>query len=137
MKVGFTGSRRGMSEAQERAVATFLEQMRELSEAHHGDCVGADAAFHGLCLARGVQVHVHPPTDPKHRAFCSGADSEAPARGYQERNRDIVDASEALIATPGGFREVTRSGTWATIRYAKKAGRPVFLVFPDGMVLEE
>lgn len=49
-----------------------------------------------------------------------------------ERNRDVVDASDVLLACPGGMAEEQRSGTWATIRYARKAGKPVVIVWPDG-----
>jgi hypothetical protein len=46
-----------------------------------------------------------------------------------ERNRDIVDATVALLAGPDGNRERQRSGTWATVRYARGIGnRPVAIL---------
>ena len=42
-----------------------------------------------------------------------------------------------LSATPGGFKEELRSGTWACVRYARKADRPVHIVWPDGKVNAE
>jgi hypothetical protein len=45
-----------------------------------------------------------------------------------------VDASQLLVAAPSGTTELRRSGEWATIRYARKLGRAIWLVFPDGTV---
>lgn len=47
-------------------------------------------------------------------------------------NRDIVAETDELIATPKGFQEERRSGTWATVRYALKARKPVTVIWPDG-----
>lgn len=52
-----------------------------------------------------------------------------------KRNHDIVDATEWLIATPKKFEEI-RSGTWATVRYAKKVKKPVTIIWPDGSIEE-
>src|SRR5690606_39175520 len=48
------------------------------------------------------------------------------------RNKHIGESSEVLVATPATKKEVMRSGTWSTIRYALKMERPVFVVYPDG-----
>ena len=48
---------------------------------------------------------------------------------YLDRNRDIVDACEVLLATPDG-PERLRSGTWSTVRYARKIGKPVEVRLP-------
>lgn len=56
-----------------------------------------------------------------------------PCRPPLERNRTIVDECEVLVACPAG-PEVTRSGTWSTIRYARRIGRPVVIIYPDGSV---
>jgi hypothetical protein len=45
-----------------------------------------------------------------------------------------VDQTEVLIATPRGFKEELRSGTWACVRYPRKAGRPMHIVRPDRSV---
>jgi hypothetical protein len=52
-----------------------------------------------------------------------------PEREYLQRNRDIVDATDVLLAAPDGPERV-RSGTWSTVRYAYRAGRGVLLVMP-------
>ena len=47
---------------------------------------------------------------------------------------EIVDESDFLIGTPKGFCEELRSGTWSTIRYARKKGMEITIVYPDGSV---
>lgn len=51
-----------------------------------------------------------------------------------DRNRAIVDGCEVLIACPREPSEEPRSGTWATIRYARTVSRAVVVVYPDGSV---
>ena len=111
----------------------FVELLSELNatEFHHGDCIGADAEAHRGALALKIPVYVHPPTVANKRAFCEGADFFHPAEDYLYRNRRIVDSTEILIAAPRTSREMLRSGTWATIRYARKRGRPIYLITPD------
>ena len=48
--------------------------------------------------------------------------------GFTEtRNKDIVNSCDILIACPENDKEVIRSGTWSTIRYAKKINKTVLL----------
>ncbi len=101
---------------------------------HHGDCIIADNVAHRIAKALSWRVEIHPPDNPTKRAFCKHADLIHPEKPYLERNRDIVDASEALIATPAENAELARSGTWSTVRYARKKAIPVYIVFPDGSV---
>ncbi len=68
-RVGFSGTRNGMTPPQARSVAELLSPYGWL---HHGDCIG-----------------------------------------------------------PAGLTE-SGGGTWATARYARKIGKPVTLVLPDG-----
>ena len=44
-------------------------------------------------------------------------------------------ATDTLVAAPKEDEEVVRSGTWATVRYARKAGRVVLVVRPDGTIV--
>lgn len=50
---------------------------------------------------------------------------------YLVRNKDIVNASEGMLAAPRGPEEL-RSGTWSTIRYARKCRKKVLIMWPDG-----
>lgn len=102
-------------------------------ELHHGDCIEADAEAHEIARALGWHIVGHPPTNPHKRAFCQFDEARPPAP-YLVRNRHIVNETTALLATPRSFAEVIRSGTWATIRYARKLGRPVIVIYPNGSV---
>jgi predicted Rossmann fold nucleotide-binding protein DprA/Smf involved in DNA uptake len=58
-------------------------------------------------------------------------------RSYLSRNRDIVRDTEMLVATPGEEAEHLRSGTWSTVRFARKLGRSVWVILPNGTVRRE
>jgi len=55
-----------------------------------------------------------------------------PEADYLARNHFIVAYSEELVAAPKSNKEELRSGTWATIRYARKRKRMVTIIYPDG-----
>jgi cytosine/uracil/thiamine/allantoin permease len=77
------------------------------------------------------------------RAFCdrrwsAAADFTVLEPGpYLWRNHQIVDATAALLACPFEFEEQLRSGTWATVRYARTLGRPIRFFWPDGTTTAE
>ena len=132
MIVGFTGTRWGMTGEQSATVLRLLNQT-EANEGHHGDCVGADEQFHTICHMAGVLTVVHPPEDDKLRAYCKGYWKIEEERPYLVRNRVIVDTCDFLIAAPREEYEpaVYRgSGTWATIRYARRSKRRFRIVWP-------
>jgi hypothetical protein len=139
--IGFTGTRHGMTEAQKRAVGAFLASSFELDSflmGRHGDCVGADAEFHDMVKALGdpACVTIHPPVDEALRAFKAGDfkgnDTLLPPKTHFARNRDIVDKSDFLLATPRDSSEQQFGGTWYTVNYARKKGKPVVIFWPDG-----
>lgn len=135
ISVGFTGTQRGMTGPQLESVMHLLDSLKPVV-VHHGDCIGADAAFHDLCNQQNISIIIHPPSQNRKRARCRGPNvTILPSKTFLARNRDIVDACEFLIAAPFEEKEVLRSGTWATVRYAKKIGRPVYLVIPSGKVI--
>lgn len=101
------------------------------TEFHHGDCIGADAQAHQIATALRVWRVVHPPEDANKRALCFG-DRYMPAKPYLVRNREIVDVSDLLIAAIKEDAEELRSGTWSTIRYARKTRKPVLIISPSG-----
>jgi len=131
MHVGFTGTRKGMTLEQKSSLFAVLNELAGMCDGqlvvHHGDCVGADSDFHNLVSFRIV---VHPPRNYKARAWCEG-DEMRNEKDYIARNHDIVDESACLIATPDG-NERLRSGTWATVRYAKATNKYIWIIYPDG-----
>lgn len=133
MRLGFTGSREGMTPHQVDGVMNFItEYENNITEVHHGDCVGADEEFDALCIAHlpNAKRCIHPPRDPKLRAWCqaTGATTYEPAE-YHMRNRTIVKMSDRLLCTP---RRQQGGGTWYTIYYAREWGVPAHIFFPDG-----
>lgn len=119
-RIGFTGTQKGMSDKQKEALKNFLGLFNGEFELHHGDCVGADAEAHEIALELGGVVVIHPPEDWSKRAFCEDCIARREEKPYLQRNHEIVDECHNLVAAPLTDKEVLRSGTWATIRYAKK-----------------
>lgn len=140
IKVGFTGPRTGMVVRQWRNLVHWLQTTSwlgmRIAEVHHGCCVGSDVEFVMAVLdtvfckivahpsnidaltdkwALNVSSIVHPPLPPL------------------QRNPNIVDAGDVLLTTPKGPEEL-KSGTWATIRYARKTGKRIVTFWPDGRV---
>ncbi len=131
MILGFTGTRAGMTEAQRKRTERIIDELSP-DQAVHGDCVGADSQFHALCLDRSIPIVIYPCDIPHQRAHCEGALTTYPPQDPILRNHSIVILCDLLLATPKGNREVVRSGTWATIRYASKRGKKICIVYPDG-----
>jgi len=139
MKLGFTGTQNGMTPPQLLKVAQFIIA-NKLSESHSGDCIGADKEFLTLVQMGNknknfnhIKTIGHIPDNDSKRAF-GAYDEERIPKSYLDRNHDIVDESDTVIATPFEKDEQLRSGTWATIRYAKKQGKPVTIFLPDGTI---
>jgi len=100
-----------MSSKQLDAFAAVLKTYA-IDEFHHGGARGADTEADAAVklIAPLAAVHVLRPK----------------GRGDElARNRVIVSRVDVLIAAPLQDEEITRSGTWATIRYARAAGKPV------------
>lgn len=142
MAIGFTGSRDGITTRQEEELEVLLRAhwmlfapspRRPSPVLHHGDCVGADETAHTVGRRLDFWVVIHPPKVDTYRAFCEG-DEYRPNRDYMVRNHAIVAESEVLIACPSTATEELRSGTWATVRRARKVGKRVFLILPSGTI---
>lgn len=134
MIIGFTGSRDGMSYAQVVAIYTLLQEHKP-DKVAHGDCVGADKDFHSIAEYLKIRVKGYPPINPKLRAFTE-CDELAEEKEYLVRNKDIVNESDLLIATPKEYSEQWQGGTWSSVRYAKKQKKPVIVVWPNGLTEE-
>jgi hypothetical protein len=128
MKVGITGTQQGMNARQRQLLHMALHDL-VATELHHGDCLGVDAQAHLIARELGLFIVTHPPGNMSKRAHCIGDEVRTP-KPYLERNHDIVDEVEYLIAIPKGNTEELRSGTWATVRYARRIGRKHYIIFP-------
>lgn len=119
MAVGFTGTRKGMTESQKTTVMEYLEMLlvRHGPEFRHGVCVGADLESAEIAVALGY----------REAKFPAGDDPLA-------RDRIIVDGAEFMLATPSNFKNIMRgSGTWYTARYSSRRHVPGVIIWPDGL----
>ena len=158
--IGFTGTQAGMSLKQKesfrfRVWKFYQDEMHACSVVgarnmtfHHGDCIGADENAHRIIenssdlesICSEIVLHI-PRVDLK-RAFMDRdrrLDSKIKITvrdplDYLVRNKVIVDESEVLFACPYTPNQEVRSGTWSTVRYARKKGKTVMLIKPDGSV---
>lgn len=103
----------------------------------HRACEGGDDEFDQLCVKLHVPRLVMPST-----ARTRIPNSVIRARGGQVsfneplpplvRDKLIVKKGSALIACPWLNYEVLRSGTWSTVRYARKIrGMQISLLFAE------
>lgn len=134
MEVGFTGTQYGMTKKQEESVIRLMKATQ--GKLHHGVCVGADFQVHKIGRTLGYWIILHPPLKPDQMAKCDGDEVREP-KSYLDRDNELVNESEVLIGAPKEEYEINRSGTWYTIRRARKKGIPRYLVYPDGSVERE
>lgn len=138
MRVGFTGSQHGITDCQLALMVEIIDELTELTEVHHGDCIGADNAFHTVVRLTRPEIRVvsHPPSVSTKRAYCA-SDHEFAEKPYLERNKEIVACVDVMMACPRAMKEQVRSGTWATIRHARKTQTPLVILWPDGKYIYE
>lgn len=130
IKIGFTGTQSGMSKNQKHLLKkafNFFENEYNEFEFHHGDCIGADSDAHFIAQFHNSIIIIHPPTISKKRAWCK-ADRYLPSEPYLKRNHNIVECVDILIAAPKTHNEKLRSGTWSTIRYARKCNKEIIIL---------
>ena len=131
MKIGFTGTRKGLTQSQKLKLIETLEKLHP-SHVYHGDCIGADTEFHNICEDLAYTISICPPTDTKLRSFLQPTENGIvfKEKPYLSRNKDIVDFSDIVIVCPETKEEKLRSGTWSTWRYAKKKEKQIILILP-------
>ncbi|TXI11661.1 MAG: hypothetical protein E6Q76_02190 [Rhizobium sp.] len=140
--VGVTGTRDGLTAAQRAALrehltAWLLYSIHGPPTFHHGGCVGADREAHELARevwGKTAVVVIHPASDQPER-LCDWRDADELREPLPSlvRNRDIVASvseGSVLLALPKENREQRRSGTWATVRYARAECRGVVIFGP-------
>lgn len=133
-RIGFTGNRYGLNSNQKEEIKKILNSFTSIIISH-GDCVGADTDFHKLCMDyrkehpdKTMIIHIYPPDNASLRAFNDG-DVVFPTKPYLKRNMDILKNSSILIACPvDKNKEQLRSGTWSTMRKARKRQMVIHLL---------
>lgn len=138
IEIGFTGTRRSMTDNQAfmiRRLLSFLNNTYEAIHLHHGQCLGADLDMLQISQdgpwRKKMHTVSHPPTDTR-LMHDQPSDETRKALPYISRNRVIVRASQLMIATPYEDTEQIRGGTWATVRFARQIGRPIIVIPPSG-----
>lgn len=132
MKIGITGTRKGMTAWQEKNLIDFLFNNPSFSieEIHHGDCVGVDEEVCDIARLNGLRTVCHPPEDETLRAFTDNDIFHA-AKPYFARNRNIVNDCDILLVFPYESSHQYRGGTWYTHDYALKVGKTVKVFWPE------
>ena len=137
MVIGFTGTRGSMTIAQRDTLKSRIKQLalrHPVIRCVHGGAVGADRQFDRLCKEFGFARECYPSNEEQRQwalQHCTVIHAVSPPL---TRNRIIVEVSGQMFATPLTFIEERRSGTWATIRYAKKTENTLTVIWPDGSV---
>lgn len=139
MKLGYTGTRRGMTISQWGTIQDLMTELwvpGKRNEWHDGDAIGGDDQAHKsaemLKSRFSTELHGHPCNKPDQRAF-NDFDFLHEIKAPLVRNRDMVNVTETFLAAPYEYKNVPRgSGTWATIRYCAQVERVTWLVWPNG-----
>jgi len=140
MKIGFTGTRNGMSPMQLSCVRAII-QMHATDRRHiivtgaHGGCVGADAEFHSICMEYEIDRIIHPGYSTKDRdskkfsadLFIGRRDVVLSPLPFLARNREIVETTDFMIACPESPLPST-GGTWYTVNYARDLKRNIIVI---------
>ena len=126
-----------MTNEQKESFLSFLKNdVKKVDYFHHGDCEGADEQAHTIVSENFLStIVIHPPNKPIYRAYCE-SDYQLEPKPYILRNHTIVDSCDTLIACPNG-EEKKRSGTWSTVRYARKYNKKIIIINPDGKIERE
>lgn len=133
--LGFTGTRHGMTPDQRYTLASLLKAQSPF-ELHHGGCSGADFEAGVIAKSLGARIVLHPPIGMDPASMI--ADEVRVALPYLKRNDAIVtEGVDGLFAATVGRHEILRSGTWSTVRRARKLGRKIWIVWPGGHVTVE
>jgi len=141
--VGFTGRSSPVPTPQRHALEDVLEWLRDNGARRlvHGDCIEADSVAHLQAWDLGYDLILRPGHDaegrsPK-RAWNPRAMTVHPSLPYSDRNFLIARDADILVAAPATFSEILRAGEWQTIRMARKLGKPIVIVWPDGRISED
>lgn len=136
MRYSFTGVTEFPDpEAAEESITNTLLILPEPEEVYTGGALGVDTlvqfiaqqvwpnADHYLCLPTGAPYNQEVLRSGLPTLLSS--EGSTVAESYMLRNDLLVNRCDELIAFPLTEEEIMRSGTWATIRRARKADKPV------------
>lgn len=142
-KFGFTGTSELVKEEQAITLTKVIKKIKSKAnvEHHNGQCINSDELCFDLVqkYIPHAKIVMHPPINTSKMfkiRIPYNVESRKPL-DYLKRNMQIVAESDFLVATPKSVKEELRSGTWATIRYARIAQMPIIIIFPNGSIRKE
>lgn len=142
MILGFTGTRGGWTKVQREVIRQCLGALPEL--VLHGGAEGSDEEFDVLLReagmpGAGIAIYAMAHRMEFWQARIPAADLVLTRSEWAplSRNKFIAKECDHLLVTPFEMEEVLRSGTWATVRYARSFGKPITIILPDGSIVEE
>lgn len=131
--LGVTATQEGLTNRQKQKAKQILRKFKRRNCKdqwfHHGDCIGGDAELHDIAVKLGYNIEIHPSNLLHKRAFKKGDIVHDP-KPPLIRNRIIVKIVGYLLAFPKESKEIWRSGTWTTIRYARSYPRRHRIIKP-------
>lgn len=117
---------------EEAIVETVLAGLAEHSWLVVGGARGVDTVAARIGKQLGHRVYLVAPSayyDPGAHRYADDIEVAqagiTPAESYQIRNARMVELASSVIAFPKTAVEEIRSGTWMTVRMARKANKPV------------
>jgi hypothetical protein len=135
MRIGFSGSRSGLSEAQRGVLTGLLRQYGPGDWFIHGGEKHADMEAHFLARNQLMRVRVWPSDLPGTQGDFPDAREIMPAMPPLKRNSYIVvDNLDHLYACPKDEVEVLRSGTWSVVRRCRRQLVDHSIILRDGHV---
>lgn len=140
MILTFTGTQQGMTpEQKDRVLRLMIIRRIHIQEIHVGGCIGADQEFYEMLTENQLAITTIWPSNiqSKHGIAVEHHRLHYPHMVQPEqppldRNKEMVNLSTHLLATPKEYEEELRSGTWATIRAAWKQRLVTTIILPNG-----
>lgn len=140
IEVGFTGTRAVLTLAQHTNLVAELKSLRERTDLMvNGCCEGSDRIAWLIWRDLGGRFRYRPGDRDQWlwaRDVCREQDDLFAPTGYMDRNTAIA-RSDVVVATPHEDFEVQRSGTWSTVRRARRANSSLVVLLPCGQVNRE
>lgn len=142
MIIGFSGTRMGMTKVQKKSFLDIITGDGDLYPTTfiHGGAEGSDEQAHDIVETNfeNCCIEIYP---TYHRARYWEENTQYkivhPPKPPLVRNEIIAQRCELLIAISATEGEVLRSGTWSTVRYARKHKKKIFIIYPSGHVMYE
>lgn len=142
MRIGTSGSRGPLTKAQIALIRAKILSLPEGTTVVTGGCVGVDALIAETAYESGdLKVHTilpadHKAVDPKWREHCHTWRQMPAGTTYRDRDQAVVEESDNLLAFPlykESDSRARRSGTWMTIRMARRAVQSIETFILDGL----